>query len=392
MARTVTIGSDWNGVRAGHFDRGSFELWSRFSCEVADDVIVSPFLYGTRRTPQRDRELYTMQPCGLLVMHGRGEDQLRFLTEEVAPRIAHLSFAFILDADERALVPANDLSLRLPATRFPSMLRTIAAGYDTKLDDIVLDIIVRNAEETVQNLARPADVAQFLSHPAIQERVREAIVALEQRPIRLWEAMLWRGENYRWELISGEVPLVGELFGALAANRTLMQCVSDAEHTYRARAEEHAGWVVCGPMRLRQRGTRVEIRFRLDPSDRRVAFQPQSRLDGDDASPSFLGALLAGGGSGKTEMMAGYTDSVIEVDDPPRVAHELAEQIRRSVGVTVIESPPDEEGPARWPSEPSAAWHIRWWERWVYVLMPTMGIPWDVHAGLHLSDDFMFAH
>lgn len=81
---------------------------------------------------------------------------------------------------------------------------------------------------------------------------------------------------------------------------------------------------------------------------------------------------------------------MIEVADPPRVARELAEQIRRVVGATVIETPPEDDGPAPWPSERSTAWHVHWWNRWVYVLMPVAGIPWDVQAGLHLSDDFMF--
>jgi hypothetical protein len=150
---------------------------------------------------------------------------------------------------------------------------------------------------------------------------------------------------------------------------------------------------------MRQRGTRVELRVRLSPADRRVAFLPRAQLPGEDALPTLWGALLAGGGKGKTELIAGYTDSIVEIhpaQSREHVALALADDIRRITGAEVVVAG---EGPGapplRWPSEPGDAWHVHHWNRWVAVLMPMRRadyLPWAIHSGLHLSDDFLFWH
>jgi hypothetical protein len=248
MSRKVTMGGDWNAMRPrlGH----SFELWSRFPAEIAPDLIVSPLLFGTSRAKQRGRaHACTLEPRGLLVLHGRGREHVDTLLEHVAPKLGRVPFAFVLDADAARLHPADRPSSWMPVSHLPAILRQIVIGFapDDYVD--VIDEVCREQREAFARLPAPDLVDEFLALPEVAERKADAAARAERAPLRLWEAMLWRGENYRWELVDGEVPLVGELFSPLAANRTFVTCIRDAERAFGVAADERGGWVVCGPMR-----------------------------------------------------------------------------------------------------------------------------------------------
>ena len=375
----------------------SHRLWSRFPVEVRPDTILTPLLFldGPRGGGDEDRSC-TLPHGGLVVMHGRGERHMRFLLDEVAPLLVDVPLAFLLDADSGALHPARDRRVCLRLNQLPSILRSSVIGFAA---DEYADVIDRFTEEqatAILELPTHEEVEVYLSDPETITRVADAAARAEGAPLRLWEAMLWRGWNYRWELVAGEIPLIGELWSELAANRSLLQCVEDAERAFSERASDERGWIRCGPMRMRQTGSQVEIRFRPSPADRRAAFLPRARLAGDDARPSLWGVLAAGGGSGKTEMMESYTESVVEVDPvtAPTVAQELAAEIVRCVGAEVIVCGERDEGGAKWPEAPSSAWHVHHWKDYVSVLMPLgrdAHLPWDIQAGLHLSDDFMLS-
>jgi hypothetical protein len=396
VARKITIGADWDAMRPW-LEGGRLRLWSRFPVEIAPDLIVTPLLFLTDGERAKHGHACTLPPHGLVVLHGRGDEHVCMLLEEVAPRLRHLPFAFVVDADARVLHPAGEQRMVLRLEELPSILRRVVIGYAPDELEPVIERFTEQQREAVERLPTKEDAEAFRALPEIQERIAAAVVGVERCPLRLWEAMLFRGENYRWELVSGEVPLIGELFSPLAANRTVLSCVADAEHAFGQRATERAGWITCGPMRMRQRGTCVEIRFRPSPADRRAAFLPRAELAGDDELPSLWGALIAGGGKGKTEMIAGYTDSVIQVHpsaSPERVAHHLAAEVRRITGAEVSIFAPTADGdPADWPDEPGDEWRVSFRQRWVSVWMPIArdgAIAWDIHAGLHLSDDFRF--
>jgi hypothetical protein len=110
--------------------------------------------------------------------------------------------------------------------------------------------------------------------------------------------------------------------------------------------------------------------------------------------PSLFGVLLAGGGSGKTEMIDGLTDSVIEVHarhEPERVARHLAAEVRRITAAEAVLRGPD--APRERVPGAGERWEVTWWKRYVGVSMPVARercIAWDILAGLHLSDDFLF--
>ena len=393
------MGADWNAMRPWLRTR-SHRLWSRFPAEVRPDTILTPllFLEGPREerdTRDQDRAC-TLPHGGLVVMHGRGERHLRFLRDEVAPLLESVPLAFLVDADARTLHPARDPGVSLPLERLPSILRSTVSASAADAYAEGLDQLTAEQASALEELPTREEVETYLHEAKVIGRIADAAARAEAAPLRLWEAMLWRGWNYRWELVAGEIPLVGELWSPLAANRTLVQCVEDAERAFSERASDERGWIRCGPMRMQQTGTQVEIRFRPGPADRRAAFLPAARMPGDEGPASLWGALVAGGGSGKTEMMASYTESVIEVGDAATaevVAQGLAAEIVRCVGAqVVVRGETDDQG--AWPERAGSAWHVYHRERYVSVLMP-MGrddhLPWDVQSGLHLSDDFMMS-
>lgn len=394
MARRIPFGTDRN-VHLPRYGGARLALWSYFTAEVAPDLIVTPLLFGTDPKKSHGSDRYTLDAQGILVLLARGEAQVAALFQDVAPLLRRFTFAYFYDADRRRLYDARRADLWMQPSQLSSIVRSVLAGFEGEHLDSrpgALDYVCGGLDRALDEMPTAEEVAAFRALPAVEARVAEAARRFEAAPIRLWEAMLWRGENYRWELIRGEVPLVGELWSPLAANRTLMQCVADAEVAFSVRATEDGGWILCGPLRLRQRDTCVEIRVRLTSADRRAAFLPSLRLEGEEAMPSLLGVLLAGGGKGKTEMMNGYVDSVLHVHErqrPEDVAAHLAGEIRRisGAGVTV-------EGSDRpWPESEGDDWRVYYWKRFVYVNMPAAragGVAWDALSGLHLSDDFVF--
>lgn len=78
-----------------------------------------------------------------------------------------------------------------------------------------------------------------------------------------------------------------------------------------------------------------------------------------------------------------------EGHDAGDVAEHPAGEIRRVTGAeATVERSED-----YWPSEPGDAWRVYSSKRYVYVYMPAgraEHVAWDAHAGLHLSDDFVF--
>lgn len=96
-------------------------------------------------------------------------------------------------------------------------------------------------------------------------------------------------------------------------------------------------------------------------------------------------------------MMASYTESIIEVDpatSAASIAQELAAQIVRCVGAQVVVRDDSDAGGAARPERDGSAWHVHHRERYVSALMPVSRdahLPWDIQAGLRLSDDFMMS-
>lgn len=396
MARGIPFGADRN-VFFPMYDGERLRLWSHFPVELAPDLIVTPMVFGTppEALSAGDDTVCTLPPRGLVVLQGRGDAHVSFLLDEVAPRLKDLTLAFIYDADRRRLRGASRPELWMEASQLPAIVRQVVAGFDGEHVARChgeLDRVCGEVRRALDEMPTQGEVETFRALPEVERRVAEAARRFEGNPLRLWEAMLWRGESYRWELVNGEVPLLGELWSSLAANRTLLQCVADAERAFGQRATEDPAWIRCGPLRMRQRGTRVELRYRVSAADRRAAFMPASHIDGEDAMPSLFGALLAGGGKGKTEMMESYVDSVImahERHDPGDVAEHLADEIRRVTGAEATV----ERSSRYWPHSSGEAWRVYFWKRYVYVYMPAgraEHAPWDAQSGLHLSDDFVF--
>lgn len=392
MARPLTTASDWNAMRL--HPRGSFELWSGYPAEIAPDLIVCPLLCGRARGGRRADRACTISAAGFIVLHARDEDHLALLRAEVLPRLRDIPFAYVLDASTGTVFPANHDVLTLRQQDLAPLVLRIVAGFDGEAND--LDTLRADLDRAFASVASADEIATFLAEPSILERRLRLADRIERAPIRLWEAMLWRSFHYRWELYSGEVPLVGELRSELGANRTLVQCVSDAETAFGRPVDEQEGWLVCGPLRLRQRGTRVELRYRPTAADRRVAFAPRSRLADDELLPTLFGVLLSGGGSGKSELIDGYTDSVIEVypdQDPAAVAAQLADEVRRITSAEVVVAGEDEHDPGyRDVAAPPGAWRVRFWSRFVAVDMPMMRddrVAWDVLSGDGEADSFV---
>jgi hypothetical protein len=397
MARKIAFLSDWNVVHP-ILDLGRFELWARYPAEIAQDLIVTPMLFGTIYEGAERGDVYTQPPCDFVLLHARDEAHLGALLDDVAPRLGALPDAYVLDANTGVVYDASRPGARLDLDAVVSGLAAVMRrrGVSGFGDVSVANAFVRSQRAVFEGLATGTQVETFRALPETGVRIAEVAAQAEANPLRLWEAMFWRGENYRWDLLRGECPLVGELWSDLAANRTLLRCVADAEHAFGVGADESRGWITCGPLRLRQRGSRVEIWFRMSPADRRAAFLPQTEVPGEDAMPSLLATLCAGGMNGKTEMLDGYTESVILAH--PRlhaadVAGHLAEEIRRVVGAEVhLDAPDAEGGVAEHPEEPADAWRVRWWKRYVSVLTPMHradSLPWEIHTGLHLAEDFM---
>jgi hypothetical protein len=133
---------------------------------------------------------------------------------------------------------------------------------------------------------------------------------------------------------------------------------------------------------MRQERSLVEARVHLGPADVRAAFRPQARVMGDDAVPSLLGVLTAGGDNGKTELLHGWTWSTTIVDDAD-AARVLGESLQHEIQEWVRERTTLLTAEFRFPEEPENEWFVRSWKRYVTVYVPMHRqscLPWDVFA------------
>jgi hypothetical protein len=214
---------------------------------------------------------------------------------------------------------------------------------------------------------------------------RAAVQRLEDHPLRLWEALFWRGHSYRYEIIEGAVPLVADMLSRLAANRTLLSLVRDAERLEARAASEGEGWIRCGRFRMRQLDTLVELRVHLSEADIRAAFAPRTRVPEDEREPTIVGTLLAGGDNGKTELVHGWTWSTIELpseEHAGRIAELIASEIRAWTDQAAAVIGRD----AELPEEHSPTWFVCAHGRWLTVYVPMARhdcLPFDVVIGGH---------
>ena len=71
----------------------------------------------------------------------------------------------------------------------------------------------------------------------------------------------------------------------------------------------------------------------------------------------------------------------------------LLENLDIRGAVVHLDHPTAQGGVAKRPEGSGDAWRVRWWERYVSVLTPmhrAERLPWTIHTGLHLAEDFMF--
>jgi hypothetical protein len=373
MARNGDILWDWHVFQGAMSFGGERRIWSRYPVELAPDLIVCPHLFDWPADAPQGSDVYT---CAghphAAVFCARGEEALRFLTEDVAPRVLeHVPFVGLIDADRSAFdfAPPRPPSRWLDIEHLSPLLRM---AYGER---------VFVSEPSFRFDRSPDNEGQRAIFGPPRGAAGDA-ASVEAHPARLWEAFFWRGHSYRYELIGGEVPLIGDLLTPLGANRTLLQLVRDAEALEGQRATETAGWLSCGHFRMRQIGRLVDVRVGLDAPDRRIAFLPQST--GVGALPSLVGALLAGGHKGKTELWNGWTWATVELSSvAEREAFVRACQatVERWVGAPV-ELVDDEAFEP--PKESSDAWFIAGHEQWATVYVPFHRhrcLPWDVMTG-----------
>ncbi len=374
MARTDRV--LWNWERFSRVVRcdGNPRVWSRFPLELAPDLIVSPHLFDWPESAQTGSSAYTCAAVpDVVVFSVVSPMHRRFLEETVVPRVHdYVRVVVLVDFEANEMAVAHlGASPPIAVNHLATVLRE-AWGHNRIAEGRFAEICQTETPDEASFLYAPGD-----DHPDDPARC-------EATPVRLWEAFFWRGHTYRYEVIDGEVPLVADLRSPLAANRTLMQCVKDAEGLEGVRASEATGWIRCGRFRMRHEERWVEIRARLSPTDLRAAFMPQTRVHGDEALPSVVGALVAGGDNGKTEMMDGFTWSTIELASPAQcreAARSLAESIKRWTGSDVRLH----AGYAwRHLKEHRDAWHIGRQSKWLSVYVPfwrEVCLPWDVAVG-----------
>jgi hypothetical protein len=340
------------------------DVWSRYPVELAPDLIICPHLFDWPASAPRNGEVYTCAGTPeVVVLCGRGPDHIRFLEEEVVPRVVRHGPSVCLveaEADQFRWVegPSREQGPAQPLTELGPALRS-------RWDD-------------------PALVhAEFGPAPWHRDAAptEDALRDLEDHPIRLWEALFWRGYTYRWELIGGEVPLVGALGTEAAARATLTQIAADASRLVGDPAVADGGWTRCGPFRLRTLGTRVDLRVRLSPADRRAAFLPQVDRD-ERRMPSILGVLLAGGDNGKSELMDGWSWATVILsssDEARALAEALVPAVSAWTGAPVHVA---DQRPTR--ATAPEAWVIEPYERFLRVSVPFLRqqcLPWRVMVG-----------
>ena len=357
---------DWNVMSRLAYETDCRRLGSRFPLELGADLILSPHLYGWRdakpflsrgtRGHRGREEYFTLDEAPDFVLYvARGEAYRRFLQTELAPALPLETTLVIVDpSSESFAAPARDAAL--PPARLPAYLGRLL--HDDRLFEA----------SCFEDLLAPwGDSIHKPSDPPHDEVAARAI---EHAPVRLWETFLWRGHAHRWELVAGEVPLIGELPTTLAANRSLLRCVQDAETWTETRAVESGGWIVVGGFRMRQVDTTLEIRARLTPPDIRVGFMPTWELAGADELPTLAGVLTAGGDNGKVEWMNGYNWSTVHCEvagEAPRLAERLRQTLTR-LGAPRVDVEGYEE--REFPDDVDGRWLVRHDDRMLTLYMP----------------------
>ena len=353
-------------------------LGQQFLLELAPDLILSPHLYGwnqphgfiERGRPGRYSDFYTLTDVPAFVLYAaRGDEPIRFLREDLAPAVLPSCRVVIIDADRshfwEASEPIDLSAIARPLTELPGILNGWLG------EDVV-------PEHAFDNLALPWKFPWFALR---MYRLREDLVRkLERTPARLWELFFARGHGYRWELLRGEVPLVTRFPTEFAANRSLLQCVADAERLEGRVADERCGWIKAGRFRMRQRGLHLDVRVRLTAADMRVAFMPTSELPDSDALPTLAGVLIAGGDNGKTEMMDGYTWSTVVCipGEASRLAAALRETILGWCSAPRVDIFANKNRP--WPRHRDGRWEIAHDDTYLTVYTPMYRedmLPWE---------------
>jgi hypothetical protein len=373
MARTRQALLDWQLFsRAARVD-GNPPIWSRFALELAPNFIVSPHLFDWVREGPYEPDAYTCSKTPVLIVFcGRGE-HLAFLRDELVPAaMRHARHVALIDADQREFA-VDAKSAWSPLAELAPLLRAAYGAEPSSHAAARFDELLAALSGHVDGVERRLVQDQVV--PGHVERV-------EQHPLRLWEALFWRGHTYRYELIDGEVPLVGNLLTPLGANRTLMQLVDDARRLESCAPHDEHGWIRCGRFRMRQQGHFVHVRVRLDPADARAAFMPRARVQNDDVLPSLVGALMAGGDNGKTELWNGWTWSAVVTDSSETVGA-LVPKLQREIQEWVGSPASIQNAEFSLPNESRDEWFLVPYERWVTIYVPFFRercLPWDVHA------------
>lgn len=325
------------------------EVWSRFPLELDAQNIVTPHLYAWRRTGRLSRDGGTIaEPALFTLFAHRSLAHREFLQTEVVPRVLRrCPHVALVDSEARTFEVAGTVaSSARPLAELGGVLRRWTGDVE--------------AFERY-DLSSELDRYEQLLGRTTTEVSTETAEQLERAPLRLWEALFLRGHADRYELLNGEVALVGDLGTGLAANRSLIQCTKDAEVYCGGKATEARGWIEAGQFRLRNQGPLLELRVCLNPADIRVAFMPRALMGGAETPPSLIGALLAGGDNGKTELMHGYTWSSIRCRNAEEVGElsvRFAEEIRRWTGAEA--RGPTEVG-SGYPDARDSSWHLRTW-------------------------------
>lgn len=337
MARSAGTIVDWNVFQRAWTDQvNGLRCWSRFPLEIDGSNIVVPHLFAVPFRPPARGSYTIAEPPVLAVFAYRTDPHRDYLRDEVIPRLAlrcrHIA---LVDTAQRHVTVhgTEDCS---PIARLPVLLDEWTRSTAFR------DIDFADALD---------DYERLLGNPTAASPARAQ--AIERAPLRLWEVLFLRGHAYRYELVDGEVVLVGDLGSDLAANRSMLQCIHDAGEP----AVEERGWIRAGRYRFRSRDTILEIRARLTSADVRVAFAPHARLAAADDLPTLPGVLVAGGDNGKTELANGYTWSSVICRDNAELARlvpALATEIRQWVGAPVRIATPDEH----YPEDRDGSWVI----------------------------------
>lgn len=365
----TTIGAwDWSELSQLAYATDHRRLGSRFPIELGTELILSPHLYGWSDAKpslarglrdHRDRtDAFTLSEQPVFVLYvARSEDHRRFLEGELAPALPRDLAFLVVDPVAESFAPSP--------TRPASPLAELPGYLGRLMKD---EGMFERAAFDVLRSPWGASPKRLASAPTKIDA--EHARAIEAAPVRLWETFLWRGHAHRWELVSGEVPLVGVLPTALAANRALLSCVRDAEVWTGVRATEARGWIEVEHFRFRQLDTTLEIRARLSPADVRVGFMPVHEKEGSDELPTLAGVLIAGGDNGKVEWINGYNWSTIMCEIPgeaPRLARELEETLHR-LGAPRVDVTGCEED--SFPDHDDGRWVIQHDDRELTLFMP----------------------